>query len=99
MKLLSSKDVMLCWTPRTRDVALIRWPDESGANRNYERSALACFSDFRKLSFEKRKAQIFIQALHLIVRDGCPSDAVHTALLGLEEYVDALADDMPRGAR
>ena len=91
----SAKTTMLCWNPHSDEVALFAWPDIQQLSRLYKRTSLACFTEFRKRNFEKRKAQIFIEAMHLIVRDGCSPAAVHKALLGLEEYQDGLAEDMP----
>ena len=54
----------------------------------------ACYLSVQKSNFEARKCRVFIDALTLIVRDGCDPQKVHAALLGLDEYVDGLPDDM-----
>ena len=41
-----------------------------------------------------RKCRAFIDAMTLVVRDGCDPHKVHAAMMGLDEYVDALPDDM-----
>jgi hypothetical protein len=87
----SAKTTILCWNPDSDEVALFAWPDTNQLSRHYKRTSLACFSGFSESSFEKRKAQIFIEAMHLIIRDGCSPAAVHNALLGLKEYRDGLA--------
>jgi len=38
---------------------------------------------------------VFVEAMHLIVRDRCDPQAVHRALLGLDEYRSGCSDDMP----
>jgi hypothetical protein len=91
----SAKTVMLCWNPDSDQVALIDLADPYNLSKEYSRKTFAYFSGFRKCSFEKRKAQLFIEAMHLIIRDGCSPEAVHKALLELEEYRDGLACDMP----
>jgi hypothetical protein len=91
----SAKDVMLAWNPGTAEVALIRWPATRGEDRKYEMTALACNSDVQEATFEQRKTIVFIEAMHLIIADECDPFAVHSALLGLEEYVDGCAEAMP----
>jgi hypothetical protein len=90
------KNTMVCWNPKTDEVALIPWPDSHGLGDKYRMSALACYSHVQEMSsFIERKAMAFIEAMHLIIRDGCAPMAVHNAMLGLEEYRDGCADDMP----
>jgi len=96
--MMNAKKAMLCWNPDSADVAIYAWPDTYQLSRAYKRTSLACFSGFSESSFEQRKTQIFIDAMHLIIRDGCDPMAVHNALLVLSEYQDGLAEDMP-GAR
>ena len=38
---------------------------------------------------------MFIEAIHLIIRDKVDPVAVHNALLELDEYRDGLSSDMP----
>lgn len=59
-------------------------------------SALACYAKVRRMTPAARRAMVFIEAMHLIVRDKCDPIAVHKALLKLTEYRSGLADDMPR---
>ena len=88
-------EMMLCWNPGTVEVALIPWPDYSGASRRYRSSTLACWEHVRCLSFRQRKLFVFTEAMHLIMRDSVPAQAVHEVLLGLTEYRDGCSDDMP----
>ena len=101
---------MVCWNPddgafaslgEMRDepagaVALVPWPDSAGVSDAYAMSWGACDRAVHRAPAEDRKALVFIQAMHLIVRDGCDPEVVHRALLGLEEYRAGLSDDMPR---
>lgn len=87
---------ILCWDAGTSRVALVPWPDESGASNEYEYTGLAGWVWVRSADFATRKQIVFVEAMHLIVRDGCCPKAVHRALLGLREYRDGLAEDMPK---
>jgi hypothetical protein len=90
----TAQELLLCWNPGTNQVALVRHPAE-GRAKGYSRCVLACCSGVKKLSFEERKALVFVEAMHLIVRDKVEPMAVHNALLGLAEYRNGCADDMP----
>lgn len=92
---VTAKDVMLCWNAGTDQVALVRWPDKADNSHQYRSSDLACYTHIRNMSFEQRKTQIFVSAMHLIARDGCDPNAVHRALSGLKEYCAGCAPDMP----
>lgn len=58
-------------------------------------SGLGCYTDIQKMSFSRRKMMVFIEAMHLIIRDKCNPMAVHNALLELQEYRDGCSDDIP----
>lgn len=92
---ISARTRMLCWTPGTDEVALVPWPDVTRRSDNYECSTLACNTDIQQGGFAYRKMAVFVEAVHLVIRDECDPQAVHRALLGLEEYRDGLSDDMP----
>lgn len=91
----SAKEVMLCWNAGTDQVIVVPWPDRCGRSDGYDMTALACDAYVAEMSPEQLKAVCFIEAMHLIVGDGCDPQAVHYALLGVTEYVDGCADDMP----
>lgn len=86
---------MLCWNPESSDVAIIPWPDTTGQSKKYRMSGLAAYTHFQEMAFSRRKLMVFIEAMHLIIRDKCDPMAVHNALLELEEYEDGCSDDMP----
>ena len=87
---------MLVWNKEDKKLKLIDWPDDRNPdNKYYGSSTLACYTKVRKSTFEERKAYVFIEAVHLIVRDGLNHDDVHKTLMGLEEYRDGCACDMP----
>ena len=85
-------DTMICWN-MGGEVALVPWP-EKGAGKKYRYSAGACYIKIKDSSFEARKTYAFILATILMTRDKCEPQVVHSAFLGLEEYVDGLPDDM-----
>lgn len=87
---------MLCWNPDSDQVALVRWCGEYDRSIGYLMTDFACCSRYQEEPFEGRKTLVFIQAMHLIIRDRVDPMAVHRALLGLREYVDGLAPDVPR---
>lgn len=96
---MNAKNAMLCWNPESSEVALVPWPDRKGAGDKYACSTLACnFSgagSTHHRTVEERKLIVFIEAMHLIIRDKVDPMAVHNALLDLDEYLDGCADDMP----
>jgi hypothetical protein len=92
---VKATDVMLCWNPNSADVALVPWPDREGRSDRYLMTTLACNLDLHRRGFERRKLIVFIEAMHLIVRDGVDPVALHRTLLALDEYRDGCAPDMP----
>ena len=97
-RFLSADKAILCWNPGTSKVRVFEFPPIDGNYgrwSNYEMTTLADSACFRKMTFEQRKAAVFIEAMHLIVRDKCDPFAVHNALLDLQEYRDGCSSDMP----
>ena len=91
---INATNHMLCWNQGSSEVAVIPWPDIDNLGKRYRMSTLACNLGVSEMSFEQRKMIIFIEAMHLIVRDKCDALSVHEALLNLDEYRDGCADDM-----
>ena len=95
---LTADKAILCWNPGTSKVRVFEFPPRDGNFgrwSNYEMTTLADNACFGNMTFEQRKAAVFIEAMHLIVRDKCDPTAVHRALLDLQEYRDGCACDMP----
>lgn len=92
----SIKDTMLCWNPNTDQVALVPHPDYRGLSDNYIMTSLAAYAVVNGMSRTERQALAFSEAMKLIVRDGCDPHAVHQAMMGLEEYRNGCAPDMPK---
>jgi hypothetical protein len=51
-------------------------------------------SEYQEATFEARKKLLFILAMHIIIRDKCPPEAVHKALRQFLEYRDGLSDEL-----
>ena len=91
----SIKDYMVIWTT-TGEVGLQLFPSNGRLfEHGWEKAWGACHNEIFKADFETRKALVFIQAVHMIVRDKCDPALVHRVLSELEEYRDGCADDMP----
>ena len=86
---------MLCWNRGTDEVAIFPHPDIHNLSVDYGCSTLGCWSYVKDMSSVERTALVFVEAMHLIVRDKCDPMAVHRALLEVEEYRAACANDMP----
>lgn len=89
---------MICWRPETGEMKLVTWPDKQGLSRGWSTHG-ACWHEIRHDSFHNRKCRVFIEAMHLIVRDGLDAKKLHEMLLALEEYRDGCSDDMPGDIR
>lgn len=90
-------NTMLLWCYQTKDVVLVDWPESRSNAAKYAayRSGLACYTKIRQANFESRKAMVFIDFAHLVVRDGIDPIKLHHLLLDIEEYRDGVSNDMP----
>jgi hypothetical protein len=52
-------------------------------------------SDVKSMSDKDLSAKCAIEAMHLIIRDGCDPLAVHLALMKVRQYRAICSDDMP----
>lgn len=92
---MNATNAMLCWDPDSDHVALLPWPDTARRSDRYRMTTLACNAELHQMTLEQRKTQVFIEAMHLIIRDNCDPKAVHRALMGLDEYRHGCSPDMP----
>jgi hypothetical protein len=90
--MLNATNSILCWTANTALVALMPWPDRDGLSQAYQFRDLACWAFVHELTRDQRRTLVLALALELILRYRCPAPTVHGALMGLEEYVGALAE-------
>lgn len=91
----NATNTMLCWDSNSSHVALVPWPDVVHESATYEHTDLACMKRVPEYPFPGRKLAVFITAIHAIVRDHVDPQALHVALLGLDEYRSGCSDDMP----
>ena len=87
------KNTILEWNPETGEVNLCRVGDWKARLGFY--TSLACYAEFQNASFEKRKAMLFIEFAHIVVRDGIDPQKLNNLLMELEEWRDGCACDMP----
>lgn len=95
-KIRNATNSMLCWNINSNDVRLVDWPDIDRESSAFLMSTLACYSEIRNASLEYRKTHVFVEFVHLVVRDGVDPVALHNVMMDLDEYRDGLADDMLR---
>ena len=91
---MKARNATLLWTPGTDLVRVVQRP-HGATDRKYERSGLGAYPVMQTMLPEVAKLMCFVEAMHLIVRDKCDPMAVHKALLGVDEYLDGCAGDMP----
>lgn len=91
---MDATNATLLWDPKSGDVLLRGWPEKDGNYWDY-RSTLACCTAMREADFKQRQAMVFIEAMHLIVRDGIDPKRLHDVLLELDEYREACSHDIP----
>ncbi|WP_375464617.1 hypothetical protein [uncultured Methylobacterium sp.] len=99
---MKQSEAIVVWTPvRWADmkpetagqVAVLTYPDTTGATGRYMMTAGAVFSGLKTLSEEARIARLFIDFQTLVVRDGLDPQAVHRAFLAIDEYRFRIAPD------
>lgn len=101
---ISLIDAMILWNPRHENepienndgrVCVVKWPDRPN---NQDKLGLiysngACFSCWREASDFQRLTKLFIEAWHMVCRDGVHPKAIHEALMVIPEYRAALSGD------
>jgi hypothetical protein len=55
----------------------------------------ACYKHVRESSPREMALYLCVLAIQMIIRDGVTAEAVHQALLPIDEYRDSLSDDVP----
>ena len=91
---MNAKDSLLLWSPKTGESKVV----PRGHGKKYPHlgsSSLGCYARVRDADFETRKTFVFIEAMHLIIRDGVDPKQLHNELMKLEEYRDGCSCDMP----
>jgi hypothetical protein len=91
---MKAKNSMIAYNTETGEVRVGPWPDKTQWSRPFPAATGACYLDRHKHPAQW-KMMVFIDAIHIIVREKIDPMTVHNALLAIDEYVDGCADDMP----
>jgi len=98
------KDVNILWVPvdesinnptRRRDMVVVVPMDKDNGHRSWA-STGGCYT-WTQTCKDKSKLRGFAlaEAIGMIVRDGLDPMAVHKAMLNVDEYLEAVASDLP----
>ena len=98
-------DSMVMWKPDSSNIKVmlrdlyLEEVQDSGLRKHYKTLYPFWFTGseekLKNLSPLKSKMMVYIEAIHIIIRDKVDQDAVHREFLNIDEYVDGLADDVP----
>lgn len=80
------------------DVAYLETATEKW-RRFYTSSGGGCYTFVQELTPLESKCMVYIDAMHLIIRDKINPMAVHNAFLKIDEYREGLSSDMPDSKR
>lgn len=84
MKLI---DAVICWTPRTANVAVLQMPvGTTMKERGLHKDTGATWSVWKTMSDQDRIVHLLATFIGMTVRDKLPIDATHAALLEIDEY-------------
>jgi len=89
--LYHAKDCVLCWNPMSIYVRVLPLGHED--IKHFKSTTLGVCADVQNMTFEQAKAQCFIEAMQLIVRDSMPHLLVHREMLKVVEYCDGLSGE------
>lgn len=90
---MKSMEAIIAWNPVTTEIAVGRWPDETGWSDAYPMTAGACDRCPGKPTKSKLLARLFNLFNMIVVRDCIPAQAAHRAFLSIDEYRRAIAPD------
>ena len=90
------KDAAIYWDPRPGGRCVVApFGRETVVTRALPCSTGSVHTKVCTLSPVKARAFVLAEALHMIIRDGLDPQTVHKALLEIDEYRTACANDMP----
>ena len=96
--MISILESVICWDYETKKIEVQRLDFYRAMPRTMQSSWGACNSEISKLkgasNFEKRKALVFINAIHFIVAYGLNPIVVHNVLLDIIEYKDGCSSEI-----
>lgn len=83
---MKATEAMLCWGPAPHAAAVVRWPDTRNLSDAFELTDLACEAAFRETDDAGRMLWMLRTAWRAAINDGIDPEAVHAALLAVDEY-------------
>lgn len=93
---MKAKECMFAWNPNSSEVDAGPWPDRTGWSNKYRMTGGATYSHVQSMSHKELVGYLFIEAMHLIVRDNVHPIAVHNAFCKIDEYREGLTEDVPQ---
>ena len=85
---MKAKECMFAWNPNSNEVEVGAWPDEFGWSGKYMMTAGATYTRIHDMTHDQLVAYMYIEAIHLIIRDKVDPISVHNAFSNIEEYRD-----------
>lgn len=92
---MKAKECMFAWNPDSSQVEIGPWPDKTRWSDKYDMTGGATYSHVREKEGAELVGYMFIEAMHLIIRDNVDPIAVHNAFCLIDEYRQGLAQDVP----
>jgi hypothetical protein len=93
--MISIKDAVIVWNYEKDDIEVQPLLFYKKNPRTSTYSWGGCNSEiWKQEDFEKRKALVFINAIHFIIAYKISPEAVHNALLEIEEYYDGCNEEI-----
>jgi hypothetical protein len=84
---------------REKGIKLVPYPtysqEEIEKNKVYQYSIGAVYSHVQNMTTAQKTRYLFIEAMHLIVRDGLDANEIHNTFCEIREYRYGLAPDSP----
>jgi hypothetical protein len=93
---MKAKECMIAWNRNSNEIEVGPWPDQTKWSRRYQSTGGAAFLNVQEMSHTELVGYLFIEAMHLIIRDNVSPSAVHKAFYQIDEYRDGLAADVPK---
>ena len=93
---MKAKECMFAWNSNSNEIEVGPWPAKTRWSARYAKTGGATYSYVQEMSHKELIGYLFIEAVHLIIRDNVNPLAVHNAFYQIDEYRDGLASDVPK---
>lgn len=95
-------EALIAWNPGTDQVRVGRLledgdPDWTESPIRYDMTAGAAYTGVRKLTGIEARHYVMSEFIGLVVRDRVDLDAAHQAFLAIDDYRQAVPDDLATG--